>query len=887
MPASSASRIRSVRRERLLAALAEWRTCRLLRVIAPAGFGKSTLGAQWIQSLSALPLPERPARAWVALDATDDAPERFLRRFVDALRPDFPAAPELLARSLAAEAVPARILADLLALLAAHPAPVVLLFDDVHHLRGEEALSLLQRTLDDAPPNLHIALLSRTRPPLQTGRLQLEHGILSLGARDLHFDHDEFVSLVAGTPLASLDQEQLERLERRAGGWAAGLQILLQATRSGGAATLAPLANDFAAEDFWEYIEQEVLHNLPPREVDFLIDIALLPRLTSGLCAAVTGLPVAECDALLRRVSAANQLITPPTSDASSSGAMHAVLRQFLLRRLPTHHAADDLQAMRRRAAQHLGEVGEIDAALDMLLPPPDKDSHDEPSLRWLGPDLNTAADLVERAGHAALQRGELDAVRRWMRKLPESVVRTRPRLAVDSAWASIHQIETGSERYLQRIYDAVRLSPERADEALHAEIIVMEAIRRMIDGRYAEAWDALQRAHAMPIAPDTLAAAYRDSLSGYLMYGPRRSLDERLRDMQKGGECFARIGFLRGKVESMCTEASLHRIYADGPGMVECTARARRFMDETGFDAGAFRILLGRELGDALYAMNEIDAARDEFIGLQNLIRRHEPAAETPYTAQVRLQLCDLAAGSLLEIDDDADDDEWNALRRRGYGLTVLNTALRRIQRDMRRSRPDLCWRTVTSLGVLPSSLTPATPLPHTLAILAGAVFAGRDLDVVSAQLVDFRARMNSIEHRFFKLYAHALIVNLHAGQRRLNAARIELRNLLTELEPGGFMRIVLDLPALHPFLRGIDTPFAARLHAIAQGNLPAQVVISPAERRVLEQFAVGGSAARIAENLFLSVETVRSHIKTIYAKLDAHDRTQALEKAREMGIL
>jgi len=140
-------RRRSIRRERLLAALADWRAYRLLRVVAPAGFGKSTLGAQWFQQLADLPPDERPARAWVALEQSDDAPERFLRRLADALRADFPDAPEIVTRGLAAEQTPARILSDLLALLGAHPAPVVLLFDDVHRLREAAALALLQSIL--------------------------------------------------------------------------------------------------------------------------------------------------------------------------------------------------------------------------------------------------------------------------------------------------------------------------------------------------------------------------------------------------------------------------------------------------------------------------------------------------------------------------------------------------------------------------------------------------------------------------------------------------------------------------------------------------------------------------------------------------------------------
>jgi DNA-binding CsgD family transcriptional regulator len=309
--------------------------------------------------------------------------------------------------------------------------------------------------------------------------------------------------------------------------------------------------------------------------------------------------------------------------------------------------------------------------------------------------------------------------------------------------------------------------------------------------------------------------------------------------------------------------------------------------MNEIGVDGGAYRIVLSREIGDGFYAVNQIDAARAEFHDMLHLLEQDKQPAETPYAARVRLHLCDLAAGTPLVTDDDADAAEWEALRRTGYGLTVLNTAHRRIQRDARRGRPDLCWHTVTSLGILPQDISPNTPLPHTLAVLAGSLFAGRQLDVLGPLLLDFRTRMDAIGHRFFKLHAHAMLIHFYVVQRQSKAALLELHSLLTDLEPGGFLRIVLDLPALHPLLNKVDTPFAARLAALVYGNSPASAVVSLAERRVLEQFAVGGSAAQIAERLHLSTETVRSHIKSIYAKLDAHDRAHAVERAREMGIL
>ena len=851
-----------------------WHAYRLLRVIAPAGFGKSTLGTQWFQSLAESLPPERPIRAWVALDSTDDAPERFLRRLVDALSTDFPDAPDLLTRSLATEQPFPRILDDLLTLLAHHPGPIVLLFDDLHRLHDAVTLALLQHILDEAPPTLHLALFSRTRPPLQVSRLQLDQLVLSLNAHDLHFDHEEFTDLVSGSPLAALDDDQLRRIEHHAGGWAAGLQIMLQAARDGSSASFR---DAIVADDFWDYIESEVLQHLPPPEIDFLIDISVLPWLTANLCSAVTGQPPAECAMLLQRIAAANLLITAPTgADRAHAGSMHAVLREFLLRRLQKRHSTDVLLSIRHRAAQCLADAGEIDAALDLLLPVPHPDG--EHSLHWLGDDIPTAASLVERVGHTALQQGELVDVRRWMRKLPDSAIRASPRLAIDSAWATVHLLEPGSDRLMQRIYDAMRTAPGTADDAMRAEVVIMETLRHMIDGRYEKSWNAITRARTMPIPKNSMAAGYFFLCSGYLMFGDRRSLDERVHDLQRAYDIFSHIGALRGKLEALCLETSLRRLYADA-GLITSAARAKQFMRETGIDSN-----IRFDFGDALYAMNAIDAARAELS--RAVIPDHEDSGESIYPCVVRLHLCDLADGINPAIDEENDEKAWNVLRSNGAGIIVFNTGHRRVIRDMRRGRPDLCWNTITSLGVLPPDLTPSTPLAHTLAVLSAAAFTGRDLDVVGTQLIDFRNAMNAINHRFFKLHAHAVLVHLLVEQGKRQAALAELRTLLADLEVGSYIRIVLDLPKLYPLLREIATPFAEHLADLTKSNAPL-VTISPAERRVLAQFTTGKSIVEIAAYLFLSPETVRTHTKSIYTKLGVRNRILAVERARQMGIL
>jgi len=319
------SHLRLIERTRLLRMFDDWRERRLIRVTAPAGFGKTTLAATWVRQLGTGPFV-----AWLSLDAEDDARDVLLRHVVESLQPALPELAAALALETAGRLTIAQTLQMLCSAAAAVERDFILALDDCHLLGAAETLAVLQQLLDGAPPNLHLLLLARETPPLNVARMRLHGLLLDVTAADLSLDHEEFDEFVRGSALAGLSAERLADIERRAEGWIAGLQML-SSTRH---------AREAAPDEAWqagivaEFMEQEIFRSMDPAVRTFLIDTALLPWLSARPAAVVTGQDEARCTRLLYAAADANAFVTPvaPSTEAQEEFTCrcHPLLREFL-----------------------------------------------------------------------------------------------------------------------------------------------------------------------------------------------------------------------------------------------------------------------------------------------------------------------------------------------------------------------------------------------------------------------------------------------------------------------------------------------------------------------------------------------------------------------------
>src|SRR3954447_23404811 len=278
---------RPIERPRLFQRLAGAMDARLSLVVAPAGWGKSTLVAQWLRGVG---VPS----GWLSLDAADGDVTRFWRYFLLAVQQaDVHVGSTALRQLDAAGAdVERDVLPVLVNELADTDGALVLVLDDYHLVASRPVHRSVAALLDHAPATLHLIVISRTDPPLPLSRLRVAGDLVEVRAEQLRFTDEEAARMLDRAAVPDISAEEVQRLVARTEGWAAGLQLA--------ALRLADRADRQARVDFIDrftgadrhivdYVGEEVLDSFPPRLREFLLQTSVLPRLCAPLADAVTG----------------------------------------------------------------------------------------------------------------------------------------------------------------------------------------------------------------------------------------------------------------------------------------------------------------------------------------------------------------------------------------------------------------------------------------------------------------------------------------------------------------------------------------------------------------------------------------------------------------------
>ncbi|HST64341.1 MAG TPA: LuxR C-terminal-related transcriptional regulator [Mycobacteriales bacterium] len=373
---------------------------RLTLVSAPAGFGKTTALAQWLAQVP----PGGPAVAWVSLDERDNDPATFWAYVGAALR-------AATGGAVGADPPTGTSLTGLVNDLDAAPGEILLVLDDYHLVESPAVQDGIAFLVEHAPPGLHLVLATRTDPPLPLARLRARGELVEVRAADLRFTPAEAADFLAGPMGLALAAGDVATLSERTEGWAAALQLVglsLQGSADAGAAVAR-----FAGADRFvvDYLADEVLARLPADVRAFVLDTSVLERLTGPLCDAVTA--TAGGAARLVALERAN-LFLVPLDDARQWYRYHHlfadVLRAQLRERQP-----ERVPELHRRASAWLHDHGDPADAVRHAL---------------AGGDHDRAADLMELAVPQLSRERREAELARWVREVPDEVVRARPVLA-------------------------------------------------------------------------------------------------------------------------------------------------------------------------------------------------------------------------------------------------------------------------------------------------------------------------------------------------------------------------------------------------------------------------------------------------------------------------
>ena len=366
----------------------------IVSVVAPAGYGKTTLLSQWA---------ERDARAvaWVPVDEGDNDPKVLLAYVAEALDAVEPVGQRVFAALASpSSSVPGSVVPRLCNALASMTTPVALVLDDVHLLHDTECRAALSVLAEHVPAGSRLVLAGRAEPPLRMARLRAEGRILEIGAADLSLSREEASALLRAADVA-LAEDEVAQLHRRTEGWPVALYLAALYLREGG--SLGGAVASFGGDDRFvsQYLESEFLARISDPQRRFLTRATVLERMSGPLCEAVLDLPGSA--ATLAALASSNQLLVP-LDRRGQWYRYHHLFRDMLLAELERVDRGL-VPILRRRAAAWYLQNDVPEEALEYSI---------------LAGDVETVARLLQTLWNSAYRQGRIATLQRWFRWLEE-----------------------------------------------------------------------------------------------------------------------------------------------------------------------------------------------------------------------------------------------------------------------------------------------------------------------------------------------------------------------------------------------------------------------------------------------------------------------------------
>jgi LuxR family maltose regulon positive regulatory protein len=858
---------------------------KLTLISAPAGFGKTTLLSEWIadwrlrnancgESADQQAPTGNPKICWLSLDEADRDPARFLLYLISALQTVAPGLGDgVLAALQTPQPPPAEgLLAALVNEIAAIRQPFTLILDDYHSLDSQEVDQLLTFLLEYLPPQLHLVIASREDPDLPLARLRAGGQLTELRAADLRFtpaEAAEFLNRVMGLNLSVAD---VAALEARTEGWIAGLQLAALAMQGEKDATRLIQSFTGSHRFVLDYLLEEVLHRQPPGVQDFLLRTSILERLCGPLCDAVLDDPATlsrqSSTSVLESLDRANLFIIPLDNERRWY-RYHHLFGELLRKRLgspaalPTYHL---------RASEWYENN-------DLLF---DAFRH------------AAAANDISRAerlsGHPAIGlhfRSVAVAILDWLASLPQATLEAHPRLLVRSATLSLVAGQTsGVEQKLQAAERILQTpEPDTQSRDLLGQIACARGTLALT--RYDPPTMIVQARRALELlSPANLTFRFT---ANWLLTSAHHFLGERAAAAQasragiaiseQSGDTFSRI--LATSTLGLAQELDNQLLAANG------TYRSVLTLFGDYPQPNAEEALLG--LARIHYEWNDLEAAETYGQSALHMAQQYDRAIDRFILSEVLLAQLKLARG---EVDSAAamlTRTEQTA-RQKNFLLRLPDVAAAQV-------------RLLLAQGNAPAAATLARQFDLPLA-QARALLAQGDPAAALALLEPYRQQMEAQAWQDERLKALVLqaVALRQAGQK--SPALTTLAEALALAEPGGFIRLFLDegeamrlLMADFRFSLG-KTPhnllaYAEKLLAAFPSPVPSasknqkSEILTSRELEILRLIADGLTNEQVANRLYLSLYTVKAHVRNIFAKLEAATRTQAVARARELGLL
>ena len=905
-----------VRRERLLSRLDAVLEHRLLVCSASAGAGKTTLLSAW-----AAQSPHQVA--WLSLDELDNEPARFWAAIIMALRrsgPNLSQIGSLALAMLSAEQppLPSVVLTTLISEVQSCPGEIILILDDYHVIKDRLIQEAMLFLLDYLPANLHLVLSCRVDPRLPLSRWRMRAQMVEICEAELRFTMEEAASFLRHEMRLCLSEEEVALLETRTEGWVAGLQLAALSLRTQANLRVAVQSFTGGQRFILDYVQEEILQRQPLPLQHFLLHIAILDRMNAAICQALTGEPASQ--EMLEVLERSNLFVIPLDSERQWY-RLHSLFRDVLRARLRATQPELMVCLHQRAARWHEGE-GSVHEAVTHAL---------------AAQDYSLAASLLERTAPQFWMQGEARTITTWLLAFPDAVVQAHLNFVLTAAlhllWRTQSQPEqpreeglTQCEWLIARVEQSVQNTrgpalPQVEELRLQNRIRLLRGLAHMSE---ALREGDVRRLRSIAEQLQPLAVGEQAAWKWLPLYGlfvsagwlgdavlllpdllamKQQALQEQDRATAIVVLCWIAAALLYGGHLRLLQQ--------------ECL-QAQGLLEQSGIQVavGAYPAF---DLSFLYYERNQLEKAEACLRSVMEHAQRWQDLQLLAWSSGLYVKVL-LASRKLAEAEQALR--EMQSLAQRS-GFAVYDTNVMAAQVALWLAQGNVSAAGAWAEQYLFSPDAPEYLRQEEYLALARVYLAQQQYEQCLRLLAPLLGSMERMKRQWDLIHLLALqTVALYGLGETSQACQVALR-LLQLSEPEGYMRVYLD--AGEPMRRVLETLLAAPHNAISistishllaafeqeKGRPPftqdthapessvnrvqisASVMpspfepLSPQEHRVFHLLITGHTYSEIAQELIVSLNTVKTQVSSIYRKLGVSRRAQASAVARQLHLL
>ncbi|GHO88061.1 LuxR C-terminal-related transcriptional regulator [Dictyobacter formicarum] len=889
-----------VKRERLLTLLDGAYSHPLTLLVAPAGFGKTTLAGQWISSRSAH--EQMPPVSWISLEKGDNDPVRFWRYVITACQNFHAREDHMVLAQLSGglhlsfeQHFQERVLTPFLNALAMYACRGLLVLEDYHVITEPSIHETLAFFLDHLPASLHVIMLSRSEPPLPLARWRAGGALQEIQAGDLRFVPAETAEFLQQTLAFSLTEETLQRLDAQLEGWAAGLRLFTLTLQGHATQPDVEQSHLLLARNhrpILDYFTNEVISAQKEPFQHFLLQTSVLSRLSGSLCEAITGRQ--DSSLLLEQVERAG-LFLQPLNEPGQWYRYHELFMEALRHEARHRLGEEVLHTLSLRACRWYEAHDMLDEAIETAL-----------AIR----EYAYAASLLERyAGLQLFERWHY-ALHRWLAQLPEEILRTHPMLCFLYAMAHLFvkdRYAPETRVFLEELLQKAEQSWCTAeDRPKLGAVFTVRSLAAYWQDNYAESFAAARQAlallpeHEIRLRSMSLANAGMEELFAGRFNSARQVMAETCSLSANTDNIYLMLAAILA-LGNLCSEQGALRQaeHYYRQALVE-TEGQDNTLDDHGFS------LLGLARLD--YERNNITSARQKASRALTIGRRLKNLSLQTGSALALARIL-LAQGEGEQAQQLLQELAAQIHRPRLLRELLLGQAQLALARGFLATAQ--CW--------IPISMPEGTLIPFAqreqemlfkahLLLAQGACHKALAL-LDSWQREEFsrgeleQLVLSALAHAQLSSSEQAEMIQANGPDYHWLQARQLLLKALELAQPEAFQRLFLDegekmasllravLPAindvaLHTYTRSLVLAFSGP-GTIAGSSAPPSRLLSVQEQHVLHLMADGRSNQEMARELVVTVNTIKTQIRSIYRKLHVNNRVSAIDAARRLGLL